>query len=169
MRPTIYRIPLAAPGLLATMPHPRGGDWLADELREIAALGFTDLVSLLTPGEELELELEREAELCGATPLAFHRLPVADMQVPESMGAALELAGALAERIRGGAGVAIHCRQGIGRSSLLAALAMAALGDTTEQAFTTIALARGRPVPDTPAQREWAARCAAWAALGNQP
>jgi protein-tyrosine phosphatase len=56
--------------------------------------------------------------------------------------------------------VAVHCRQGVGRSALLAACILAALGDRPDLAFERIAKARGCPVPDTPEQREWANRFA---------
>jgi hypothetical protein len=39
-------------GALWTMPRPRGGDWLDDDLRELVQLGVDILVSLLQPSEE---------------------------------------------------------------------------------------------------------------------
>ena len=47
----------------------------------------------------------------------------------------------------------IHCRQGIGRSSLLAAAVLEA--SSLDEAWRRIAEARGRSVPDTPEQRAW--------------
>ena len=53
--------------------------------------------------------------------------------------------------------IVIHCRQGIGRSSIVAAIILTRQGATVEEAFDRLAEARGRPVPDTPEQREWVA------------
>ena len=49
----------------------------------------------------------------------------------------------------------IHCRAGIGRSSLIAACVLVRAGHDVNSAFDTIAKARGVEVPDTEAQRAW--------------
>ncbi len=54
----------------------------------------------------------------------------------------------------------IHCRQGIGRASLMAACVLLLHGAGADEAFKRIEEARGRPVPDTPEQRAWVARLA---------
>jgi protein-tyrosine phosphatase len=51
--------------------------------------------------------------------------------------------------------VAIHCRGGIGRSSLMAAAVLVQLGAAPEQAWDTVSVARGMPVPETEEQRAW--------------
>jgi protein-tyrosine phosphatase len=58
-------------------------------------------------------------------------------------------------RLQNGAKVAIHCRMGIGRASLLAASILALNGIDVEAAFSAIAQARGCPVPDTLEQKQW--------------
>ena len=57
--------------------------------------------------------------------------------------------------------IVIHCHGGIGRSSLLAAAVLTLLGSAPVRALETIAAVRGRPVPDTEAQRAWLLRSAA--------
>ena len=51
MRPTIYEIELIGGGWLAVMGRPRAGDWASDEFAGLAALGVTDVVSLLETAE----------------------------------------------------------------------------------------------------------------------
>jgi protein-tyrosine phosphatase len=63
--------------------------------------------------------------------------------------------------LNAGQHVAVHCRIGIGRSAMLAAAALVALGDASQQAFARIEAARGLPVPDTPEQRRWVEQYAA--------
>lgn len=51
--------------------------------------------------------------------------------------------------------VAIHCRQGIGRSGMIATGLMVLAGIDPFVAFGTVSAARGFEVPETPAQRDW--------------
>ena len=51
--------------------------------------------------------------------------------------------------------VAIHCRQALGRSPLVAAAALVQRGMTATAAWESVARARGRPVPETEEQRLW--------------
>src|SRR4051812_19402842 len=64
MRTEIYWIPTPTPGRLAVMPRPRGGDWLEDEVRSWRAEGVDIAVSLLTPDETRDLDLEIEVAIC---------------------------------------------------------------------------------------------------------
>jgi protein-tyrosine phosphatase len=56
-------------------------------------------------------------------------------------------------RLNEGKAVAVHCRAGIGRSSLIAACVLVLLGFAPGMAF--IGKARGVKVPDTGGQRDW--------------
>ncbi len=49
--------------------------------------------------------------------------------------------------------IAIHCRIGIGRSAMIAAATLVALGEAIERAFALVQEARGYEVPDTSEQR----------------
>jgi predicted protein tyrosine phosphatase len=60
-----------------------------------------------------------------------------------------------ADALSAGKHLVFHCRQGIGRSSLMAAGALVLVGLAPEQAFERLSQARGRPVPETEGQREW--------------
>jgi len=149
---TVYWI--ASAGLrLGTMARPRGGEWLNDELRGLAAQGVITLVSCLEPHEELELNLLREAEMW-RTHGRFVAFPVGDRQTPQSSTEAMALAAALTQAAQSGALVA-HCRMGVGRATMVAALVLLEVGKTVDEALELIAEARGRPVPDTPRQVEW--------------
>jgi protein-tyrosine phosphatase len=78
--------------------------------------------------------------------------PIPDRGLPESMNAAMRFAKEIAID---GKATAIHCRAGIGRSSLVAAAVMISGGETAEKAMRAIQEARGLPIPDTDAQRVW--------------
>jgi protein-tyrosine phosphatase len=154
MRAQLFTIGRAGPGWLSTMARPRGGAWLDDELAALVTAGVGVLVSLLSDAELGELELDREAELAVVHGLEFHRLATPDLQVPDR-AATLELAAVVRDRLAAGAGVAVHCWAGIGRSSTLAAAVLVLEGVEPAEAWRLISVARGLRVPDTDAQREF--------------
>jgi protein-tyrosine phosphatase len=152
MLSNIYWIDHPGAGPLAIMARPRGGEWLDDEVENWRAAGVQVVVSLLEPDEELELGLATEADACLSRNIEFIRFPVADRGVPHDRDAALGLARMLSSS---GRATAIHCRAGIGRAALMAALVLIQSGVTPDSALELIQTARGAPVPDTDQQREW--------------
>jgi protein-tyrosine phosphatase len=83
---------------------------------------------------------------------------VEDRSVPSSFSGFSHLVHSLSEYLRTGKAVAVHCRAGIGRSSMIVAAALIQNGFSVETAFRAIEEARGCPVPDTPEQRQWMER-----------
>lgn len=142
-------------GRLAIVPRPRGGDWLRDETHSWHEANFDIIVSLLTPPEIEELDLALEEELSQAQDIEFISFPIPDRDVPISREAVIDLAHKLEAALTSGKSVGLHCRQGIGRSSLIAASVLIASGENSAEAFERISKARGRPVPDTTEQKEW--------------
>lgn len=143
------------PGRIAIVPRPRGGDWLEDEVVAWAQSGLDVIVSLLEEDEAAELGLSREGELCRAAGLSFISFPIVDRSVPASRNEVFDLVNRLEKLLMEGKNIGIHCRQSVGRSSLIAASVMVALGMKPRDAFEQIAEARGCPVPETPQQLEW--------------
>jgi protein-tyrosine phosphatase len=142
-------------GRLAIVPRPRGGDWLKDEIHSWHEAGLDTIVSLLTPDEIDEFDLDREEELSQAQDIEFISFPIPDREVPTSRQAMIDLAHKLETALASGKGVGLHCRQGIGRSSLIAACVLIASGKNPAEVFEGISKARGRSVPDTVEQKEW--------------
>lgn len=137
------------------MPRPRGGDWLEDEVAAWARAGLDVIVSLLEEREAAELGLSREGELCRAAGLSFIQFPIVDRGVPASSNETFDLVNRLATSLSQGKNIGVHCRQSVGRSSLIAATVLIALGKEPQDAFEQIAAARGCPVPETPRQLDW--------------
>ena len=154
MRPNLFRIPAPVPGVLSTMPRPRGGDWLDDELAALRGVDVRVLVSLLTTNEVRELELSGEANAAFRAGLRFYHHPIVDLGVPER-APVVALVDQLVLRLKAGDHVVVHCRAGIGRSSLIAGAVLVKLGITPDTAWTTISAARGVEVPETDEQRAW--------------
>jgi protein-tyrosine phosphatase len=158
MQAELYWICQVGEGRLGVMPRPRGGDWLFDELASLRELGVDVLISLLEGHEIDELVLGEEESACKANEIAFISFPIADRCVPVSTQAVMVLVESVLAKLRSGMNVAIHCRAGIGRSSLIAASVLKLSGMNVDEAFQEIASARRCAVPDTPEQREWVGR-----------
>ena len=154
MGPELFTVvhPGGWPGTLSTMACPAGDVALARELALLRRSGVDVVLSLLMPEEESFLGVAEEERLAGESGLTFLRLPAPDMSVPDRSAAAA-MAAELADRLRAGEHVAVHCRAGIGRSSVAAALALCALGLSPGEAVGAISRARGFQVPETRDQR----------------
>ncbi len=135
--------------------RPRGGDWLEDEIAGWQQAGIARVLSLLTADEEQDLDLTKEAADVRARGMKFTSLPVPDRGVPNSES---ELAAVLDEvdaDLVSGRNVVVHCRQGIGRSGLLAACLLITKGLEPKGALERISAARGVTVPETVEQSRW--------------
>ena len=158
MKPTVYWLQTPAPGRLGTMPRPRGGAWLETEIQQFHQMGIDTIVSLLTYPEMVELDLTQEVSFCENHGVDFISFPIEDFNVPDSMLAVRKLVDRLIAQLEQNNQIAIHCRMGIGRSSLIAAATLVVRhGVTADVALANIEQCRGRPVPDTQAQRDWVA------------
>jgi protein-tyrosine phosphatase len=143
------------PGKLALAARPRGGDWLEDEMAEWRRAGVDTVLSLLTPEEELDLDLKIEAREVTARGMKFASLPIPDRQVPNSEAEVSAALDRLDADLAAGKNVVIHCRQGIGRTGLVAACLLVTKGMNPEAAVKRLSAARGVPVPETAEQRRW--------------
>jgi len=145
---------------LGIMPRPRGGDWLEDEICSLRLSGVGVMVSLLETEEITELDLKEEEALCTANGIDYLSFPIRDRGVPLSNRETVSFVRTLTGLLSEGKKVVIHCRQGVGRSALIAASILIMRGVDAGSAFARIASVRGCPVPDTPEQREWVVRLA---------
>ena len=140
---------------LAIVPRPRGDDWLSDDIAALRNAGIDVLVSALTPDEVGDLALASESDCCRRFDIEFISFPIEDRSVPASRLLFRETLDRLKALLAGGKTMAIHCRAGIGRSSMIAACLLVDAGSTVDGAFDAIQKARGCAVPDTSEQRQW--------------
>ena len=143
------------PGKLALAARPRGGEWLHDELESWRRLGVNTVFSLLTPDEEQNLALcdeEREAKEAG---MAFKSFPIPDRQVPDSESKLAKALEKLDRELASGRNVVLHCRQGIGRTGLVAACLLVTKGIDAKAAVARLSAARGIAIPETSEQGRW--------------
>jgi protein-tyrosine phosphatase len=160
MTPKLYWIDSKGPGRMAISARPRGGDWLEDEIAGWRSQGIDAVISMLTSAEEEDLHLAAESSLAREEKIRFISLPVEDRGVPPSWKPAAEVIHQATDILRRGQNIAIHCRQGIGRSGIIAAAMLILEGATPQEALKRVSTARGLPVPETAEQKDWVKRFA---------
>ena len=142
-------------GRLAIAARPRGGDWLADEIRSWSSQGITYIVSLLTDDERMSLDLTSEPRVARELNVAYTNLPIEDRAAPASSLETVRTIESILDQLNGGRDVVIHCRQGIGRAATIAIAVLISAGLELEEAIQLVSAARGVPVPETTEQRCW--------------
>jgi protein-tyrosine phosphatase len=155
MKPKLFWIPGPWRGKLAVASRPRGGDWLEDEIKAWQQAGFDVIVSLLEKDEAAQFELGQEGDVAESKGVRFVSFPIPDRGVPGSTREALSLFAEIAAALEAGKNVAVHCRQGVGRSGLIAAGVLLTSGMGVDNALAVVSTARGETIPETPAQLQW--------------
>ena len=168
MTPDLFWIPGPRRGRLAIAARPRGGDWLEDEFSGLRRAGVDVIVSLLEEDEAAQLDLADEAKAAEANGLRFISFPIPDRGIPASTPAAVSLVANIGGALEEGKNVAVPCRQGIGRSGLIAAGVLMTSGLSPEQAIQVVSTARGITVPETSEQRSWAQQLPAPLPVGRR-
>ena len=140
---------------LAIVLKPRGDDGLGDDLRQMQQSGVDTLVSLLEPDEASWLGLAEEQRLAEEAGMEFLSYPIRDVHVPSDVKSFRVFVAGLAERLRSGERIGLHCRGSIGRAPTTAACALIHLGWKPTDALNAIQKARGFPIPDTDEQLRW--------------
>ncbi len=103
---------------IGIMPRPRGNEWLEDEIIAYKKQGAGVIVSLLEQHEITELGLRQEKELCEKYAIQFIHFPIPDRSLPPKSRQTEEFIHTLSQLTTR---VLIHCRMGIGRSTIIAA------------------------------------------------
>jgi protein-tyrosine phosphatase len=158
MNPDLFWIAGPWRGRLAIVTRPRGGEWLEDEVRGWRRAGIDVVISLLESDEAAQLELLDESKAAETNGIHFISFPIPDRGVPASVSASLSLMATVSSALGEGSNVAVHCRQGIGRSGLIAAGILANSGVQPEEAIKMVSDARGLAIPETTEQRLWVQR-----------
>jgi protein-tyrosine phosphatase len=143
---------------LAVILCPGGGNWLPHEMLRLRRRGIKTVVSLLEPEEAGFLELAEEPAAAQKAGLDFLFYSIPDGCVPADEAGFRRFITGLAERLRKGDSIGVHCRASIGRATITAACTLIELGWKPAAALAAVADARGCEVPHTPGQREWILR-----------
>jgi len=121
--------------------------------------------------EEFEIRLKSapyaEALQAGAVPCAVVAFEIREGGAPIDRDAFWELVINVAQRLRRGEAVLIHCAGGVGRTALLAISVLLALGESAEEAENIVS--RAGSTVETLAQMEMLSWCAARALTNCTP
>jgi protein-tyrosine phosphatase len=143
---------------LAIVLRPQGDDRLEEELLRLKHSGIQTLVSLLEHWEAGTLGLADEGPAAVYVGLNFLSYPFPYTHVPVNADFFRSFVTGLADRLRSGESVGIHCRGSIGRSAIIVACTLIHLGWQPKAALKAVESARGVPVPDTKEQADWILR-----------
>ena len=149
-----FAIPAKYPGRLAIATRPRGGEWIENDMMLFVRGGWQVLISTLEYDEVRELALVGEQSMAEEKGVTFISFPIKDRGTP-GVAKAMELVLSIKSLLLAGSHVAVHCRMGIGRSGLICAATMVALGAMPDSAWATLSSVRVVAVPDTEEQRRW--------------
>ena len=128
---------------------------LRDEMRMLKLGGIDTLVSLLERREAEWLGLENEGREAERAGIEFLNFPITDTTVPLNLVRFRAFVTDLAQRLKNGRKIGVHCRGSIGRATVTAACTLIHLGWKPAAALAAIEKTRGCPVPDTEEQRRW--------------
>jgi protein-tyrosine phosphatase len=151
MKASLHVIAGRGSGRLATIAHPRGDDWAAEQLSALAETGVTVLVSALTAVEQQRMGLAGTAATAAELGVEFVPFPAADAgALREEAARVVVLAARLAAQVHAGRFVATQCFGGVGRSTLLACTTLVLLGIAPGDALRRVT--GGSEMPVT---RDW--------------
>jgi len=145
---------------LTIAPGKRDDRWQRDltvDLQRLRAEYDTGLlVSLMEPFEYRLLHIEGLFEAAQALGIRVARFPIVDVSVPppSALPEFAALIWQVVDAMRGSRTVVVHCRGGKGRSGVVAACALVALGAEPNAAIAAVRRARPRAV-ETRAQEQW--------------
>jgi protein-tyrosine phosphatase len=143
------------PVRLAIVLRPSGGEKLREEMLGIKNAGVQTLVSLLEPPEAEMLGLAEEGRIAEEIGLPFLNYPIRDTGVPHDDAHFRAFVSGLADRLRAGESVGVHCRGCIGRATIAAACTLIHIGLKPMDAVVAVEAARGCSVPDNADQLSW--------------
>ncbi|MBT4520070.1 MAG: ADP-ribosyl-(dinitrogen reductase) hydrolase [Halieaceae bacterium] len=118
------------------------GDWdrdLQTDLEAIKAWGADLIINLIEDHEMAQLQVENTAALLPPK-IEYLRLPISDFSIPgENWEISWDrLSLPVAERLRRGASIVVHCKGGLGRAGLCAARLLVELGCAPSDAIQRI-------------------------------
>lgn len=129
------------------------GNWHRDLDKDLTRIktvhGASVLVCLLEPDELTMLNIPRLPDAAREMGFEFVAFPIRDVSVPDSIDALRDLVVRMLEAAASGKTVVIHCRGGLGRSGLVAACCLAALGVDDDQAMAVVRATREGTIETT--------------------
>ena len=140
------RLPASIAGQLHLHSMPGRYEPLDAVLREIAARGVS-CVAYLAPIDEIDRKSPDYARALrdGSAPCIIKIDPIPDYAAPDDEAAFWKFAQELADGLKAGKAILIHCGAGVGRTGTMAAAVLMMLGSSGEAALKTVKAAGSGP------------------------
>ena len=151
----IFEIPIDQSKSVFTMPAPICAKEKVFYRQDLKKLKIDRIVCLLSPMEIKVHGLEGAEKAYKEFGIAYLNFPITDFGTPRDQASFLQLVKDLKAQIILGENLCIHCKAGIGRSSLLAAAILLSFGHNKKQVFDYISKHRKEKVPDKQSQIDW--------------
>jgi len=156
-------------GVIGLMSAPGRERTLAADLDELAEKhGCVALVSLTSDHELDILRIADLPERAAERGIRLLHFPIGDFSTPESTDSVISLAAEIVHVARGGGMVAIHCWAGLGRTGLVAACCLVALGLGPDHAIAAVRQCRPHAVENSDQEGFVVRFAAALAATGGR-
>jgi protein-tyrosine phosphatase len=151
-------LPARVPGKLLLHSMPGRFEAIERVWHQLRSEAVTAIVCL-TEKYEIRLKSSKYAEAleAGTVPCSVLPFEIREGGMPEDRDAFWALANDLANRLRSGEAVLIHCAGGLGRTAMLAVTVLLALGEPMNEAES--AVARAGSTVETMAQIEMLSWC----------
>jgi protein-tyrosine phosphatase len=151
IRPLPLPLDVIGDAFLHSMPGYYGG-WANFEA-EIELIPISSIVCLTSDAEIGYKSPDYLEALATTLTQAVHRFPIEEFDVPDDKAAFVTFVHSIAEKIKGGECVLIHCAGGIGRTGVFSVCLLIALGSDIEFAFDVTRSAG--PYPESKVQMEF--------------
>ena len=128
------------------------------EVKDLKKQGITTIVSLLENHEIRELSIDGFDKECLKQAVNHIHYPMEDRAIPDSILQFDAFAKSLKERIDNDEKLLVHCRMGIGRSSMISAAILLNFDAKLQDVFSFISEKRELSVPDVMTQKDFIER-----------
>lgn len=156
----LFELPLAQGGALGLMPCPGTQSLsLAEALQQVKDWGAEAVLTLMEPDELIRHGVGNLGHQVQALGLAWFQLPIEHDHAPESaFDSAWAAQGqAIVDLLQRGGKLALHCRGGSGRTGLIAARLLLALGWDPADAVAAVKALRPKAL-SLPVHCQWLAQ-----------
>jgi ADP-ribosyl-[dinitrogen reductase] hydrolase len=139
-----------------------GAPWDRDltvDVDAIRAWGASSVLTLIEPNEFDLLSVKGLPEAVRAAGLVWFHAPIPDVSIPgPAFKAAWRTIGPrISEQLSDGQSVVVHCRGGLGRAGMIAAMLLVLMGEDPRQAIERVRAVRPGAI-ETPAQEAYVLR-----------
>lgn len=121
-----------------------------DAINTLKAAGTAHLITTLTPEDIVKYQVESLEESASTRDIAWYHLPVDDDDIPTLAFEKkfLSVLPTLKAALENGEVIAVHCKGGVGRTGLVIALLLRALGWDKDKAKETVQSFRPNTITD---------------------